>query len=90
MHRTHANVNFMYTLTDEDGEVHPPKDSERAEISISSELMTSIRQNVLTDALAIANKHPRLLSSKWYSQLGIEMPALPTPPAAPSRSAERR
>ena len=37
MHRTHANVNFMYTLTDEDGEVHPPKDSERAEISISSE-----------------------------------------------------
>ena len=37
-------VNFQYVLADEDGEVHPPKDSDRRELELGE--VTELRQNL--------------------------------------------
>ena len=47
-------INFNYVLSDEDGEFHKPKDSDRREIAMSPATEQLIRQRVLSDAMALA------------------------------------
>ena len=68
-------VNFSYVLTEESGDVHPPKDELRIEIAIGDEEMTALREQILADAMAMSEKqYP--LSSAWFRQLGMEEHAL--------------
>lgn len=67
-------INFLYVLTGEMGDLHPPKDPERREIALSSEEETELRQLVLTDAKALGNKGAQL-SAGWWRQLGDEIHA---------------
>jgi len=62
-------VNFLYSLLDEDGELHPPKDSERREIELMSEDEAALRQQVLKDVKTMATKKFPL-SAGFYRQLG--------------------
>ena len=40
-------VNGNYILTDETGIIHPPKDDDRREIALATELQQAMRQQVL-------------------------------------------
>ena len=62
-------VNFMYVLVTEAGEVHPPKDSERREIALTTVLMSAVRQQVLQDVLSLSARHTPLAAGFWR-QLG--------------------
>ena len=82
-------VNFLYVLLDEDGEMHPPKDSERREIDISG-WEQGVRQQALVDLSAMADAQAPL-SPGFLRQLGREKKALETealmlnePPTPPS------
>ena len=46
---TKLHVQFMYTLADESGELHPPKDSNRNEIELSWEECRELRVQVLSE-----------------------------------------
>ena len=70
-------LNFNYTLMDEDGELHPPKDARRNEIELTWEECHEIRCQVLTDALAFGTMETPL-SAQWWRQLGDETQALMT------------
>ena len=48
-------INMAYALTDQNGELHPPKDENRIEIGLSDTLQTLIRQQVLSDAAVLAD-----------------------------------
>ena len=67
-------VNFMYVLATEAGEVNPPKDNTRREISIDSTEMTVLRQQILTDACHLGQMGVPL-SAAWWRQLGDESKA---------------
>lgn len=87
----HLHMNFMYVISDETGEVHPPKDAARREIALSSSVMEAIRQRVLIDAAILAEKGVPL-SAGWFCQLGqyvkaMEVRALQANLAASSRAA---
>jgi hypothetical protein len=49
-------INLAYALMDENGELHPPKDAKRIEIGLTQTLQTLIRQQVLSDASAMADQ----------------------------------
>ena len=69
--RAYRYVNFTYALVDETGEVHPPKDANRNEITLTPQEMHEIRAQVLSDAAAFSqNDFP--LSAAWLRQLGDE------------------
>jgi len=75
--RAYRYVNFTYALVDETGEVHPPKDANRNEITLTPQEMHEIRAQVLSDAAAFSqNDIP--LSAAWLRQLGDEEKALMT------------
>ena len=46
----------MYALSDESGEVHPPKDSNRNEIALTPQEEHEIRAQVLIDAMAFSQR----------------------------------
>jgi hypothetical protein len=48
-------INMMYVLATAQGEIHPPKTPDRIEIALDPNLVTAIREQTLTDALAIAD-----------------------------------
>eukprot|EP00966_Prymnesium_polylepis_P222096 5138995-Prymnesium_polylepis.1 len=48
-------INMMYVLATAEGEIHPPKTADRIEIALAPELVTAIREQTLSDALAIAD-----------------------------------
>ena len=62
-------VNCQYVLWDEAGELHAPKDPDRAEIQIDPELETALRQQVLADLLLMYDKKLPL-SPGFLRQLG--------------------
>ena len=67
-------VNFMYALLDENGELHPPKDSARNEIALTPEEVHEIRTQVASDALALGEMGMPL-SAGWWRQLNNETEA---------------
>ena len=64
-------MNFQYVLSDEDGELHLPKDNRRNEIAFSPGEIHEIRAQVATDAahLGMAGMP---LSAGWWRQVGNE------------------
>ena len=64
----------MYALLDENGELHPPKDSDRNEIALTPEEVHEIRTQVASDALALGEMGMPL-SAGWWRQLGNETEA---------------
>ena len=67
-------LNFMYVLSDEDGELHWPKDGERRELDFTYQ-EAAVRQRVLADARVLLQQGVPL-SSGWLRQLGMEPEAL--------------
>ena len=68
-------LNFNYALVDENGELHPPKDSNRNEILLTPHEVSEIRTQVVSDVLALGEKDLPL-SAGWWRQLGDETKAL--------------
>ena len=68
-------VNFNYVLSDEAGELHPPKDKNRNEIELTPQEVHEIRAQVASDALAIGLAGSPL-SAGWWRQVGMETEAL--------------
>ena len=68
-------INLNYILSDEDGELHPPKDSNRVEILLSPEEVSELRSQVATDAYLMGEKGLPL-SASWWRQLLNEEQAL--------------
>ena len=70
-------VNFMYILSDQAGELHPPKDNDRLEIGMSDDLTREMREQVLLYVGTMAAmKLP--LSAAYYRQLGYDSWAMQT------------
>ena len=65
------DVEMLYILTDEDGEVHAPKKRfTQVEIALSQMLISRLRQQVLDDLLLLStNCAP--LSAGYWRQLGM-------------------
>ena len=61
-------INFNYVLSDEDGELHPPKDNNRIEIALSPMQEQSIRQQILLDVNQMAMAGVKLAPG-WWRQL---------------------
>ena len=68
-------VNLMYVLSDEDGELHLPKDPMRNEIALSPTEVSEIRAQVATDAARMGEMGLEL-SPGWWRQLGNEEAAM--------------
>ena len=64
----------MYALLDENGELHPPKDTDRNEIALTPQEVHEIRAQVVSDALALGEMGMPL-SPGWWRQLGDETEA---------------
>ena len=58
-------VNMMYLLSDEDGELHPPKDSNRNEIALTAEEQRSYRVAILEDLFAMSQSERPLSPAYW-------------------------
>lgn len=68
-------VNLNYSLQDEDGELHAPKDPNRNEIALTPEEVHEIRAQAATDA-AVMGESGLPLSAGWWYQLGNAAEAL--------------
>lgn len=68
-------INFLYVLTGEMGDLHPPKDPERREIALSPAEETELRQLILRDATELGRAGAKL-SPGWWRQVGDESRAL--------------
>ena len=64
-------VNLMYALIDEDGEIHPPKDTDRREMKLSSSLVSELRQQAAAD-LKEMESFGWPLSPAFLRQIGME------------------
>ena len=63
---------FLYTLMDESGTMHKPKDEFRRELPMSAFKETQIRAQISWDASAMATQQPIVpLSAAWLYQLGL-------------------
>jgi len=69
------HVTAMYVLADEEGEIHPPKDGNRREVSMSTETQTELRQQLFTDASQLAEAGAPL-SPAFLRHVGLESKAL--------------
>ena len=70
-------INFQYMLSDEAGELHPPKDAKRIEIGMTPELEGEMREQIFLDVNAMAVM--RLpLSAGYFRQLGFDSWAMQT------------
>ena len=86
-------VNFMFVLSDEDGEVHPPKDSKRNEIAFSQRESSEIRREILQDVLQMSQAE-KPLGAQYFRQLGMEerateVEAFLAAPTAPAITAQQ-
>ena len=64
-----TSINFMYVLTDEDGEMHKPKYANRVEMEMSQSVESSIREQMLSDALMMESQgYP--MSAGWLRSMG--------------------
>ena len=69
--RGRLQVQFMYALVMGEGDIHPPKDNKRREMSLSARELASLKVATLQDVLVMANRgFP--LSPAWWRQLGHE------------------
>jgi len=63
-------LNFSFVLSDEAGELHPPKDNDRKEIAIEPAEVTAIRAQILADTKLMADwGYP--LAAGFHRQLGM-------------------
>ena len=62
-------INFLYVLMDEDGEMHKPKNGKRVELLLLPAVETEIRQQVLSDAIAMESIGVPL-SAGWLTSMG--------------------
>ena len=69
-------TNFQYSLSDETGELHLPKDNNCIEIAFSEADLHEIRAQVATDAALHLGMMGLPLSAKWWHQVGNEEEAL--------------
>ena len=67
-------INMMFVLIDEHGEMHAPKDNERREIELQQDLISELRAQAAKDAACLADLGAQL-SAGWYRQLGREQAA---------------
>lgn len=74
-------INFMYMLSDESGELHPPKDGERREILMEPEEVREMREQILLDVEEMS-KMELPLSAAYYRQLGYDSWAMQTEASA--------
>jgi hypothetical protein len=83
-------LNFPFVLSDEAGELHPPKDEKRREIELDGHEVTAIRAQILHDSKLMAEwGYP--LSKGFYSQIGMAEPeAQEGPVPKKSKRAKRR
>jgi hypothetical protein len=66
-------LNFAFVLSDQAGELHPPKDQNRREIELEAQEVTAIRAQILHDLKLMADwGYP--LSKGFYSQIGMTEP----------------
>ena len=83
-------INFAYALVSETGNFTWPKTPDRREVGVDPETEIALREQVLSDILALAIRGEPL-SPGWWRQLGNEVKAqeveqlLANPPARPSR-----
>ena len=68
-------VNLLYVLSDDVGELHKPKDSQRREIQFTQAEESEIRREVLNDLLLMSQAE-KPLSPAYWRQLGMEDQAL--------------
>lgn len=68
------NVNLIYALVTDDGNICWPKDSQGKEMSVSAELENSIRAKVKADVKKIIEKSCQPMSDAWYSFVGMTAP----------------
>ena len=68
-------LEFQYVLLDEMGELHPPKDENRNEISLSPGLLLDHRRQITADLVLMADGGVPL-SAGYLRQLGREGQAL--------------
>ena len=68
------SANYQYALIDEDGEIHPPKDTERREIVLTDSEMSLLRESVYADLHLMAENNCTL-SPKFLRLIGLEAKA---------------
>ena len=68
-------MNFDYVLSDEAGEIHPPKDPDRREKAMSKAMVKEIREQIYSDLKVMAERDMPL-SPKFFRQLKMESRAL--------------
>ena len=71
----HISVNLMYALIDQDGEIHPPKSPERAEIILSNEERLELRQTAYADLKKMHLKGV-LLSAQFLRLINLQDDAI--------------
>ena len=69
--RVQLYVNAMYAIVSEAGEIYWPKDNARREIQFDAATEKELRQQVLSDMRALADRGEPL-SPSWWRQLGEE------------------
>ena len=67
--------NFMYALVTETGEFHSPKDDDRRELALSPALVRSVREQTLTDAMAM-HRAGVVLAPNFLRAMGLEQEAM--------------
>ena len=80
------HINMMYTLWDQGGGMHPPKDEQRREIAYSKKEQAIFRAQILSDARQLAAQGAPL-SSAWYHLIGLQEHAVAVAAAEGSGSA---
>ena len=68
-------MNFDYVLSDEAGEIHPPKDPDRREKAMSKAMVKEIREQIYSDLKVMAERDMPL-SPMFFRQLKMESRAL--------------
>ena len=65
------HINLMYTLWDQGGGMHPPKDDLRRELLYTPAEEATFRKQILRDARQLAMQGAPL-SSAWYGMIGLQ------------------
>ena len=70
------SANFQYALIDEEGEIHPPKDTERREIKMADSETKALKQSVYADLnLMSLDQSTCKLSPKFLRLIGLDAKA---------------
>ena len=70
-------MTFMYVLSDEDGELHLPKDNQRREIEVEPEEEQVVRQQTISDVNKMAQSGLKL-APRWWKFRNVIMNIKPS------------